>query len=125
MKGKWGFGEEHAGDSHVCDRKGGGMEEELFVAVVLVYKSLYLNSHPTFEWEGEKVSKRPIFIKTDSGAGRQKEREKSIKFRHDMHQVGMYMGPGLPNTTSATQEMDALYKAFKGMCDRSAQGVFT
>ena len=42
-----------------------------------------------------------------------------------MHQVGVYMGPGLPNTISATQKMDGLYETFKGMCDRSAQNVFT
>ena len=70
MKGKWGFGEEHAVDSHVCARKGGDMEEELYIAVVLLDKSLYQNLHPIFEWEGKKVIKGPIFIKTDSRAGR-------------------------------------------------------
>ena len=42
-----------------------------------------------------------------------------------MHQVGVYMGPGLPSTTSTTQEMDDLYEIFKGMCDRAAQDGFT
>ena len=31
MKGKWGFREEQTVDSHVCARKGGDMEEELYI----------------------------------------------------------------------------------------------
>ena len=101
------------------------MEDELFIDTVLLYLTLYPNIHPTFVWEGEKLIKGPIFIKTDSGSGRQSKSEPNMQFHHDIHEMGVYIYPGLPNSASATQEMDDLYETFKGMCDRSAQDVFT
>ena len=63
-------------DSHLYAKKCGGMEEELFVAVVLLYKSLYPNLHPTFEWEGKKIVKWPIFIDRQRSGTAKKEQEK-------------------------------------------------
>ena len=105
--------------------EGGGMEEELFITTVLVYLTLYPNIHLTFVWEGYMLVKGSIFVKTDSGSGRQRKSKLNMQFRYDMHKAGVYIGPGLPKSTSATQEMDDLYETYKGMCDRSAQDVFT
>ena len=59
-------------DLYVCVWNGGDMEEEVFVVTVLFYVSLYKNISPicVYDAEGNLVS-GPIFIKTDSGAGRQ------------------------------------------------------
>ena len=73
-KGQWGLGleQDSAMDSHVYVRNGGGMEEELFIATVLFYVSLYKNISPTFVYDAEgNLVSGPILIKTDSGAGRQ------------------------------------------------------
>ena len=101
------------------------MEEELFISTVLFYVSLYKNISPTFEWDGDTLIKGPIFIKTDSGNGRQSKSKINMQFRYDMHKLGVHIGPGLPNSTQATQEMDDLYEIFKGMCNTMSQEVFT
>ena len=97
--GQWGFGREHTMDAHVCVRKGGGMDEELFISTVLCYVSLYPNIHPTFKWsaDGKTLLHGPIFIKTDSGNGRQTKSKIKFQFRHDMHKMDVYIGPDLPN----------------------------
>ena len=41
-----------------------------------------------------------------------------------MHLEGVHIFPGLPNTTSCTQEMDDIFQQFKGDCDTQAQEVF-
>ncbi len=41
-----------------------------------------------------------------------------------MQNEGVHMGPGLPNTTSATQEMDDWFQEFKGRTDLKAQDIF-
>jgi hypothetical protein len=123
--GQWGFGREHTVDAHVCVRKGGGMEEELFIATVLFYISLYPNIRPTFEYDGTTLLFGPIFLKIDSGNGRQTKSKPNLQFRYDMHKKGVYIGPGLPNSTAATQEMDDLYEDFKAKCNIMAQEVFT
>ena len=125
VTGQWGFGREHTVDAHMCVRKGGGMEEELFIATVLFYVSLYPNIRPMFEWDGDTLLYGPIFIKTDSGNGRQTKNPVNIQFRYNMHKMGVYIGPGLPNSTAATQEMDDLYETFKSMCTTTSQDVFT
>ena len=42
-----------------------------------------------------------------------------------MHLEGIHIFPGLPNTTSCTQEMDDIFQQFKGDCDTQAQEVFS
>jgi len=41
-----------------------------------------------------------------------------------MHLEGIHIFPGLPNSTSATQEMYDVYQMFKGDCDTKAQEMF-
>ena len=103
------------------------MDEELFISTVLCCISLYPNIRPTVKWsaDGKTLLHGPIFIKTDSGNGRQTKSKINFQFRHDMHKMGVYIGPGLPNSTAATQEMDDLYETFKNMCNSSSQDVFT
>ena len=108
----------------VCQKR--GVEEELFMATVLFYISLYKGTiHPTFVFDGDKVIKGPIIIKSDNGGGRQGKSERNMQFRHDMHKMGAYIAPGLPNTTACTQEMDDLYKTFIPLTLTAAQDVFT
>lgn len=125
VKGEWGLGEMTAMDTQVSVRIGGGMDEDLFISTVLFYKTLYKDTiAPKFEWDGDRIVKGPIAIKSDSGPGRQCKSQRSIKFRRDMHLEGVHIFPGLPNTTSCTQEMDDIFQQFKGDCDTQAQEVF-
>jgi len=125
VTGEWGLGETTVMDTQVSVRPNGSMEEDLYIRTCLLYLKLYPNIAPRFEWDGDKLVRGPIMIKSDSGQGRQCKSERSIKFREDMHRLGMHMMPGLPNSTSATQEMDDVYTTFKGMTDARAQKVFT
>ena len=64
---------------------------------------LYKNISPVFVYiaEGTHVP-GPIFIKTDRGADRQRKAKQSLKFRRDIHTMGVHISPGLPNSTVAT-----------------------
>jgi hypothetical protein len=102
------------------------MEEQLFITIVLFYVSLYKNISPTFVYDAEgNLVAGTIFIKTNIGAGCQGKTDQGLKFRRAMHAMSVYIGPGLPNSTAATQEMDGLYETYKNMCDTAAQDVFT
>ena len=125
VTGRWGFNETTSMDTQVSARHKGSMEEDLWIRTCLLYLSLYPNVAPRFEWDGDVLIKGPIMIKTDSGPGRQCKSERSIKFCADMHQLGLHMMPGLPNSTSATQEMDDAYQTFKSATDKKSQKVFT
>ena len=101
------------------------MDEGLFIQTVFLYCSLYPNLAPRFKFSSNgKVIEGPIFVKTDSGPGRNCKSKRSIKFRQDMHRNGVHLGPGLPNSTSATQEMDDWFQHFKGSTDIAAQTIF-
>ena len=121
-----GFGREHTMDAHVCVRKGGGMDEELFISTVLFYISLYPNIRLMFKWlaDGKTLLYGPMCIKTNSGNGPQTKSKINFQFRHGMHQMGVYIGPGLPSSTAAAQEMDDLYKTSKNMCHSTSQDFF-
>ena len=123
VTGEWGLGKQTVMDTQVSVRQNGSMEEDLYMKTCLLYLKLYPNIAPRFEWDGDKLVRGPIMIKSDSGQGRQCKSERSIKFREDMHRLGMHMMPGLPNSTSATQEMDDVYTTFKGMTDARAEGL--
>ena len=41
-----------------------------------------------------------------------------------MHLRGVYMLPGLPNSTGVSQEMDHLFSSFKHECDSKAEVIF-
>jgi len=120
--GWWGFDEKTVVDSHIAVRKKGSKDETLFISTVLFYKSLYPNLAPRFKWEGGKIVEGPIFIKTDSGPGRNCKSERALKFQQDMQ--GVHLGPGLLNTTSCNQEMDDWFQDFKGKTDAQAQDIF-
>ena len=101
------------------------MDADLFIDTMLSYKALYHNLAPRFKWEEGKLIEGPAFVKTDSGPGRQCKTYKNIKFRRDMHRIGFHTGPGPPNSTSATQEMDDIFQDFKSKTDQKAQVIFT
>ncbi len=61
-------------------------------------------------------------MKTDHGPGCKSEW--AIKFWCDMHLEGIHFGPGLPNATSANQEVDDFFQDFKGKYNACTQEVF-
>ena len=63
-------------------------------------------------------------LKSDSGVGRNCKSIPAIKFCRKMHLKGVLQLPGLPNSTSVSQEMDALFTGFKGCTDDRAEEIF-
>ncbi len=112
-------------DTHVAIQRKGDMDEDLFIQLVLFYKSLYLNLAHQIKWgAGGKLIEGPILLKLDSGPGRNCKSKKSIKFCHDMYQEGIHLGPGLPNMTSCTQKMDDFLKFYKGKTNTKKTEIF-
>ncbi len=72
----------------------------------LFYKSVFPNVSPKFKWDGDTIIEGPIFIKSNNEPGRNCKIEWSIIFCSDMNLKGVHICPGLPNSTSSTQEMD-------------------
>ena len=107
-------------------RKRRGTDKQLFISTMLFYMSLYKNTlAPGFVWDKDRLGKGPVLIKTDSGTGRQAKSPSNIKFREDMHTLGFYIAPGLPNSTQFFQEMDDLYEVFKEMTTTTSHEIFT
>ncbi len=77
-----------------------------------------------FKLQSDELIEGPIFVKTGSDPGRYCQSEQSIKFCPDMSREGVLLGPGLPNTTNATQDMDDWFQEFKGHMDMMAQEIF-
>ena len=122
--GRWGLGDVYEMDAHVAVRPKGSYEEDLFIRTVIFHKTLYLDLAPRFEMDGDKVVKRPVFAKCDSGPGRNCKSPRAIKFRRNMYREGFYIGPSLPNATSMSQELDNLFQQFKGDTDTKAEEIF-
>ncbi len=74
------------------------MDETLFIKAVLIYKTLYPNLAPRFNWDGDCLLVGHNFIKTNSGPGMNCKSERAIKFCHYMHNIGVNLCPGLSNT---------------------------
>mmetsp|Transcript_25862 Transcript_25862/g.46878 ORF Transcript_25862/g.46878 Transcript_25862/m.46878 type:complete len:219 (-) Transcript_25862:422-1078(-) len=60
-----------------------------------------------------KLLQGPVVIKTNAGPGYLAKEAASWEFRERMHSRGLIIMLGLPNGTSATQEMDQGYTDFK------------
>ncbi len=101
-----------------------GVDEDCFIQTVLFYKSLIPNLVPEFKWDENAIIEGLIFIKSESRPGRNCKSEQSIKFCHGMHLEGVPLGPGLPKSTSVTQEMDDWCQEFKVRTDAIAQTLF-
>ena len=71
----------------------------------------------------DKILKGPVIVKTDAGPGRLAKDAKSWEFRKKMHDQGLYIMLGLPNGTSANQEMDQGYADLKRECKASTLRV--
>ena len=70
-----------------------------------------------------KLLQGPVIIKTDAGPGRLSKEAASWQFRERMHEKGLIIMLGLPNGTSATQEMDQGYTDYKQECKKSTLRV--
>ncbi len=112
-------------DTHVAVHRKGSMDKDLFIQTVLFYCSLFLNLAQRFKFSKDNmVIEGPTFVEMDSSPGKNCKSERSIKFHQDMHHDGVHLGPGLPNLTSTTQEMDDWFQEFKGCTDIAAQVIF-
>ena len=100
------------------------MDELLYMLTIAFYASLYPNLAPQFKWDGDRLIEGPILVKSDRGIGRNCKSVAAIKFRRLMHLKGVYQLPGLPNSTSCSQEMDALFGVFKASTDDKAEEIF-
>ncbi len=78
VKGTWGLKNEWA-MLLMLPSEGRGMDEDLFIQIVLFYKSLYPNLASQFKWgAGGELIKGPIFLKSDDGPSRNCKPQKSI-----------------------------------------------
>ena len=59
----------------------------------------------------------------DAGPGRLAKEASCVDFRERMHNLGLVILLGLPNATSATQEMDQGYEEFKRETDKATNRV--
>ncbi len=62
---------------------------------------------------------KPLIAKTDGGPDCLAKEAESFEFQKEMHDRGVVILLGLPNGTSATQEMDQGYATFKPECQNS------
>ena len=122
--GQWGFDLKGWVDSHFASRPNGSMDEDLYMQTVSFFASCYPDLAPKFLWDGDDVIEGPIMLKSDSGIGRNCKSVRAVKFRRKMHMRGCLQLPGLPNSTSVSQEMDQLYTGFKGKTDDRAEEIF-
>jgi hypothetical protein len=60
-----------------------------------------------------KLNQGPVILKVDAGPGRIVSSETILLKREEIFERGLIILMGLPNATSAQQEMDALYGPFK------------
>ena len=70
-----------------------------------------------------KILSGPLIIKTDAGPGRLAKEAVSWEFHEWMNERGVVILLGLPNGTSANQEMDQGYRDLKHECEKSTQRV--
>ena len=120
--GRYGFGKQYNFSSNVAVRGKGGMNSSLWSQFVEnVIAPCYPNRSPKVERcpRTNKILKGPVILKTDAGPGRLAKDAESWEFRRRMHEQGVVILLGLPNGTSATQEMDQCYEDLKRECKKS------
>ena len=101
--GRWGFDEERWMSVTFGMNEKGGMDDEelekyLFNSVVPLYP------------DAEDMMGKRVLIKIDSGPGRTNE-----VMLANLRLLGFYLYPGVPNTTSVSQETDQNYGLFKSI----------
>jgi hypothetical protein len=84
------------------NEKAGMNEEEL-------EKFIYTNIVRLFP-DVQDATRKRVILKVDSGPGRM-----NVKMLARLRCMGIYVVPGVPNTTEVSQEMDQLYGLFKSL----------
>ena len=126
VTGKFGHDVEQVWESFVAARKKGSMDTSLWH---LLIDEVILTLYPNVQKEvvrdaNGKLLKGPLFIKTDAGPGRLAhgklaKEANSVEFLEMMADKGVHIILGLPNGTSATQEMDQAYADYQPECRKS------
>ena len=107
--GKWGFEEmTPRGVTFACNKKGGMDAEELHKYLVQAIIPLYPDA-------ADLPGKR-VIIKIDSGPGRMNE-----AMLVELRVMGLYLLPGLLNSTHVTQETDQNYGHLKNLIHRNLE----
>jgi hypothetical protein len=121
--GQWGFGRKHTMDVYVCAKKG-EWGRALHCDGALLRQPL--PKHPSNVLMGRDNAPLWAHLRQDRQRKcRQTKNPVNLQFRYDMHKMGVYIGPGLPNSTAAIQEMNDLHETFKAMYNNTSQDVFT
>ena len=60
-----------------------------------------------------KMLKGPLMVKTDSGPGRLSSEAKSVDFREEMANLGVYFILSLPNGTECQAKLDQMFSVFQ------------
>ena len=100
-RGTWGFESEQLMPVTMGMNEKGGMDDAELA------KYLFNSIVPLYPDAEDKPGKR-VLIKVDCGPGR-----KNIEMLAELRARGFYLYPGVPNTTSVTQETDQNYGPFK------------
>ena len=67
----------------------------------------------------EDTIKKRLFFKLDNGVGRDND-----EFLFNSKSHGVYIWPGLPNSSEGTQEMDALFAFFKSLMENNRRTIY-
>ena len=103
VRGKFGFAEERLFDVTFGMNERAGMNAEELDKYI---ENSILPLYPDIE----DVPGKRLLIKLDSGPGRT-----NVKMLAKLRLKGVYIHPGVPNTTHVTQELDQLYGQFKSV----------
>ena len=86
-----------------------GMNEKAGMNAIELDKYIKNSILPLYPDIADEVGKR-VILKVDSGPGRM-----NVEMLASLRLLGLYVVPGVPNTTSVTQETDQNYGPFKGV----------
>ena len=94
-----------------------GMNERAGMNAEELHKYITGSILPLFP-DMEDVPRKRVILKLDSGPGRM-----NVQMLAELRLRGLYVMPGVPNTTSKTQETDQSYGPFKGAFRRNIRAL--
>ena len=110
VEGKYGHNSRKKFDFMIAASPKGSMTKEILNS----YLSKFSNLYPGLR---DEIRNRFLF-KTDSGPGRS---NCDVNFTAKVN--GIYIYPGVPNTSEVTQEMDQLFAYFKSLMERNRRRI--
>ena len=115
VQGFFGCGELASFPPAGCVTVSGGMEAAVFDSYLdqCIYPCFPdMSPDWVFDDDGEFIS-GPVILKIDSGPGRIGMGAENVAMREKAAARGLFLFPGLQNTTAVSQEMDELYTDFQ------------